>query len=163
MLTRLALRDLLIVVLGLGVFAVHQRLGPVSWLEPAGSVLVGLLIGAAGYVVHEWAHYLGGRAAASRMGVARSLTAISLFDFDPSANTRGQFVAMSLPGFAATAAFIAAGLAWLPLETTAGRVAMGSLFFLAFLGVVLEIPLLIYGLWAPSLPPVGTAQEAHRS
>lgn len=156
MLMRFAARDVLLIALAGFAWWLHPGAGPHAWHEPASSALVGLAVGVAGYLVHEWAHYLAGRLVGSQMGVADSLSAISLFDFDPERNNRTQFVVMSLGGFAATAAFIIAGLTWLPLETLAGRVAMGSLFFLAFLGVVLETPLLIYGLWADGLPPVGT-------
>jgi Ca2+/H+ antiporter len=59
---------------------------------------------------------------------------------------------MSVSGFAATAAAVAFFYLGLPDEYLAARVARGGALFLALLGVVLELPLLLYGIARRDVP-----------
>jgi hypothetical protein len=105
-------------------------------------------------MAHEWGHLLGALASGSALRRPTSLRARSLFDFDSKQNSRAQFFAMSFPGFVATAVALWVVYALLPSDLLATRVARGAVVFLAFLGVVLEVPLVVYALVSRKVPPL---------
>lgn len=153
MLLRFAVRDLVIVSLaGLAWWALAARSAGTGFAADLSGWIVGILLFACAYLAHEWSHYLGAIAAGARVGVGENLASGFLFSFGAEGNTLGQFVVMSLAGFAATAAAIAFFYIALPDAYLATRVARGGALFLALLGLVLELPLLIYGLVTRSVP-----------
>ena len=82
------------------------------------------------------------------------MRSLSVFTYDSKANSRGQFLVMSFAGFAMTALVVWLVFSTLNGELLAERVARGSVLFLVFLGVVLEIPLVIYSLISSRVPPI---------
>jgi hypothetical protein len=122
--------------------------------------LAGLLFGACAFLLHEWGHLLGALASRSVVRPPASLRSPFVFAFDTRANSQRQFLVMSFAGFAATAAVVWAAYTTLPAELLATRVARGAVMFLAFLGVVLELPLVVYSLVSRRVPPLD-GPEAH--
>ena len=153
MLLRFALRDLVIVTLaGVAWWAFAARSAGTDFVADLAGWIVGVLLFACAYLAHEWSHYLGAVAAGAKVGIGENLASGFLFSFGAEGNTLGQFVVMSLAGFAATAAAVAFFYLALPEAYLATRVARGGVVFLALLGVVLELPLLLYALATRSVP-----------
>lgn len=119
----------------------------------AGFVL-GLLLGACAFLLHEWGHLLGAFATRSVVTPSASLRSNFLFQFDSRANSQRNFLVMSLTGFVATGVALWVAYGVLPSELLATRVARGAVVFLAFLGVVLEVPLVLYALVTGRVPPL---------
>jgi hypothetical protein len=132
-------------------------------LSDFSGVVAGALAGAGAFLLHEWGHLLGALASRSAVRPTESLRSPFVFAFDSRANSRAQFLVMSFAGFAATAAGVWAAYAMLPPELLASRVARGAVVFLAFLGVVLEVPLVVYALASGRVPPLEAAppRDAH--
>ena len=63
---------------------------------------------------------------------------------------------MSAGGFAGTGLAVLAAYTLLPDAELASRVARGTVLFLAFLGLVLEVPLLLWGAFGKALPAIET-------
>ena len=114
------------------------------WAAPPDGVLLAALAALAttlvGYLLHEWGHLLGALAAGARFALpATPFESPFLFKFDRTGNTRGQFFAMALGGFAASIATVAVLVFVLPpgLATwlTLGLVGAGVLATL-----VIEVP-----------------------
>lgn len=122
--------------------------------------LAGALAGAGAFLLHEWGHLLGALASRSAVRPAESLRSPFVFAFDSRASSRAQFLVMSFAGFAATAAVVWVAYAVLPSELLASRVARGAVLFLAFLGVVLEVPLVVYALATGRVPPLEGRQSS---
>ncbi len=114
--------------------------------------VVGLAVFACAYLAHEWSHYLGALAMGSRVRVGENLGSGFLFSFDAEGNSLAQFVVMSLSGFVATAIAVILFYQVLPDEYLATRVARGGVVFLALLGLVLELPLLLFGVFTRGVP-----------
>jgi hypothetical protein len=114
----------------------------------------GLLLAACAYFAHEWGHLLGAVASRSAVRPPASLRSPFVFAFDSKRNSRRQFLAMSFAGFAATGAAIWAVYALLPADWLATRVARGAVLFLGVLGLVLEVPLVVYSLVSRRVPPL---------
>ena len=95
---------------------------------------------------------LGAVAMGSRVSVGTNLASGFLFRFEAEGNSLAQFVVMSLAGFVATALALAVFYTQLPDAWLASRVARGGAVFLAFLGLTLELPLLLYGLAIRGVP-----------
>lgn len=114
--------------------------------------IVGLMMGACAYLAHEWSHYLGALAMKSRVQIGQNLASGFLFSFDAERNSLSQFVVMSVSGFIATAFVVYAFYAHLPDAYLATRVARGGALFLALLGLVLEVPLLLTGVFTKRVP-----------
>ncbi|MBM4243037.1 MAG: hypothetical protein FJ148_04385 [Deltaproteobacteria bacterium] len=117
-------------------------------------VIAGIPIGACGYLLHEWGHLLGAVLAGSSVQPGRSLASGFLFSFDSQANTRRQFVALSLGGWTATALVLWGVYAILPDDLFASRVARGFVAGNVLLVVLIEIPLVVYALVTGHVPPV---------
>jgi hypothetical protein len=155
MFVKLLARDL--AVIGVALLA-WQLAAPLSAGTDAVSdftgVVAGLLVGASAFILHEWGHLLGALASRSAVRPPTSLRSPFVFTFESRANSRRQFLVMSFAGFAATALVVWGAYVLLPPELLATRVARGAVVFLAFLGVVLEVPLVIYSLLAGRVPPL---------
>ncbi len=153
MLKRFAVRDLVLVGLtALLWYALAARSAGDGVVADLAGWIVGILVFACAYVAHEWSHFLGALAAGSRVDVGQNLASGFLFSFPAEGNGLKQFVVMSLSGFAATGIAIAVCYELLPDAYFATRVARGGVLFLGLLGVVLELPLLLYGLATRSVP-----------
>jgi len=167
MYSKLALRDaVLITISGMA----WWWLAGTSALGAGGSMLgdltglvVGLMVGACIYLLHEWGHALGGFATGATLHPPASLKAISLFSFDSKRNTKRQFTVMSLSGFVVTALGVAFAYGVLPDGQLATHVARGVSMLLAALTLFLEIPILIIGLVRSELPPVETFEPVDLS
>ncbi len=157
MFPKLALRDLVLVALLAGFWwltAEHSAgEGPLSDFV---GLLAGLGLGVSVYLLHEWGHLLGALATGSVVHAPESLGSRFLFSFDSKANSRRQFLTMSLTGFAVTGAALVAAYTVLPDGQLATRVARGAVLFLTFLLVFIELPLFLWALLRGSLPPVET-------
>lgn len=153
MLLRFALRDLVIFALAIGGWwSLAERSASNGFVADLAGWIVGVLLFACAYLAHEWSHYLGAILAGARVSIGENLASGFLFSFGAEGNTLGQFVAMSIAGFLATAAVIAFFYTQLPDAYLATRVARGGSIFLALLGVTLELPLLLYALVTRSVP-----------
>jgi hypothetical protein len=153
MLQRYLARDLVIIALSAGLW----------WLLAARSAgtgvgadfsgwIVGAMLFFCAHIVHEWGHYLGAVLTGSRVGIHKRLTSPFFFRFEAEGNTLKQFIAMSLGGFVATGSIIAFYYLGLPDEYLASRIARGGALFGAFLGVTLEVPLLLTGIFQGQVP-----------
>jgi len=141
MFQKFAVRDAVIV--GATVLAWSTVAGYSASTDPLGDlvgVLAGLLVGASAFVLHEWGHLLAGFAAGGTARANSSLRSSFLFSFDAD-NSLGQFLVMSIGGFAVTGFFLWIVYGVLPDGLLATRVARGSVVFLASLTVLLEFPL----------------------
>ena len=153
MLYRFLIRDLVIVaVAAIAWWLLAARSAGTDFVADLSGWVVGILLFACAYVAHEWSHYLGAVVSGGRADIGDNLGSGFLFSFGPEGNTLGTFVAMSLSGFVATGAAVAFFYLGLPDEYLATRVARGGVLFLTMLGVVLELPLLLFGLVTRSVP-----------
>lgn len=130
---KLLLRDLAIVAITLAAWRLSAQ---GAWI----AVIAGVLAAVAGFLAHEWGHWLGARAAGAAVYFPVTLRSLFLFQFDVARNGRRQFLWMSMGGFIASAAIVALYAAVLPRGQLAGQVGLG----LTVLGVIatgiLEIP-----------------------
>jgi hypothetical protein len=137
-----------------------QGTGPVA---DATGVLTGAALGICPFLLHEWGHFLGARAARSEMQPAASLTAVFAFSFDSQRNSLRHFLAMTFGGWLGTALAVFVAYAWLPDELLATRVARGMVLLSVLLVVVTEIPLLAKAVFSGKLPPVETGGARRRA
>ena len=160
--SRFARRDALIVAMAWVAWAVLARrsAGDGPFADLAG-VVAGALFGAAAYVLHEWGHLLAGLAVGGVFGINANTRSPFAFRFDPDANRLGQFVVMSLGGFAVTAGAIAVAWGGLPDGLLATRVARGAVAFLATLTFGLELPLLLLGVARGRVPREAAVAVEH--
>ena len=153
MLFRFLLRDSFIFAAALGLWwLLAARSAGEGMVADFAGWTTGLMLGVCAYLAHEWSHYLGAIAMGSTVRTGENLASGFLFSFDAEANTLASFVVMSLAGFVATAAVVFAYYTFLPDAYLASRVARGGALFLAFLGIVLELPLLLAGVFTRSVP-----------
>jgi hypothetical protein len=156
-LAALALRDVGIASSVIGLWWLGASLsagsGPLADLL---GVTLGLALGALGFMLHEWSHLAGAVLGGSRIESATRLRTKYLFSFDSKHNSRRQFLTMSAGGFVGTGLSVLAAYTLLPDAELASRVARGTVLFLAFLGLVLEIPLVLRGAFGKSLPSIET-------
>lgn len=162
MFLKFAARDLVFVTVAVVLWqqAAHLSAGS-GMLSDLVGVVLGLLLGACAFVLHEWGHFIGALAARSAVRPPEHLRSIYLFSFDSRLNSRRQFLIMSVGGFIVTGGAVWLSSVLLPDEQLASRVARGVVLFLAFLGVFIELPLVFWALLRPTLPPVETFR-AHR-
>lgn len=150
---RFLMRDLVILALSVGLWAwLAEYSAGQGVLADFSGWIVGLMLGVCAYLAHEWSHYLGALAMGAKVKAGTDLSSAFLFSFDSEENSVLQFVVMSVSGFIATALVLVFFYQGLPDEYLATRVARGGALFLALLGVVLEVPLLLYGLVTRSVP-----------
>jgi hypothetical protein len=144
-LLKLALRDAVIALAGAALWLYTLRLGPAAGFWPvAVNVLTGLVTVIVGYLVHEWGHLAGAGLSASVVELpATPIESAFLFRFNTVRNSREQFCAMSLGGFAASILLVAALLLWLPRGVLATDIALG----LVALGVAATLIIEVPGLW----------------
>ncbi|NNK07740.1 MAG: hypothetical protein HKP50_10575, partial [Myxococcales bacterium] len=116
MFRRFALRDLTILfgTVVLWWLSVSAEAG--SALAAASSIGAGVGAAICAYNLHEWAHLIGAHLTRSVYVPAKRLISPFLFSYDAERNTRGQFLVMSLAGFAATALFVVGYVLWMPQD-----------------------------------------------
>ncbi|MEE3328508.1 MAG: hypothetical protein VX252_14315 [Myxococcota bacterium] len=123
-------------------------------------LILGLAFGVSVFLLHEWGHWLGAVWGKSEIHAPRRLSSFYLFSYDSKANSRRQFLAMSLSGFVVTGLAIAVAYGPLAEPLQSARVARGAIAFLASLTVFIEIPILVFSLFSSKLPPVETFSVA---
>ena len=125
-------------------------------------VVAGVLFGLSGALLHEWGHLLAALAAGSVLQANENLASPFSFSFDPRQNSLAQFVVMSVGGLGVTALLVIGFYVYLPDGLLASRVARGVVLFLAFLGVTLEVPLLLFALGTRGVPAVAAVKVQQR-
>lgn len=155
MLKKLAIRDALTLTFFVLLFVLlaDYSAEPVWWSDFIG-VVTGVGIGLCAHYLHEWGHVAGAMLSRSQFTVNTDMRSLSVFTYDSKTNSRGQFLVMSFSGF-----FMTALVVWVVFTTLTGpllaeQVARGSVLFLVFLGLVLELPLVIYSLISRRVPPI---------
>ncbi|MGD8608480.1 MAG: hypothetical protein PVH21_14380, partial [Myxococcales bacterium] len=136
MFRRFAVRDVLILLTTVVAWWLGLSLDADTGLRSVLSISAGVGAAVCAYNLHEWGHLLGAHLTDSVYVPARRLISPFLFSYDAERNTRGQFLVMSLAGFAATAIFVAAYWLWMPRDQQAGRIALRGALVLAGLTVV---------------------------
>jgi hypothetical protein len=155
MFRRFAMRDLTIFVTTVALWSLS--LTAAEGTRAASMLSIGAGLGAAvcAYNLHEWGHLVGAHLTRSVYVPAKRLISPFLFSYDAERNTQQQFLVMSLAGFAATAAFVAAFLLWMPQDQQAGRIALRGALVLAGLTVVIELPIFFRALSGKTVPRTG--------
>lgn len=150
---RFAARDALLLAGVVAAWALlAARSAGTGFVADFSGFVAGAGLGLAAYLLHEWGHVLAGLAGRSAMRPAATLGSRYLFSYDAETNSLRQFLGMSLGGFVVTAAIVWAYHVHLPDGLLATRVARGASLFLAFLGVVLELPLVFLAAWRGAVP-----------
>ncbi|MFZ1863800.1 MAG: hypothetical protein WAU39_06220 [Polyangiales bacterium] len=155
MFRRFAIRDLLIVAATAGLWWLSLSLEAGTTLRSVFSISAGLGATVCAYNLHEWGHLLGAHLTDSVYVPARRLISPFLFSYDAERNTRGQFLVMSLAGFAATAIFVVAFWLWMPQDQRAGRIALRGALVLAGLTAAIELPIFFRALLGSTVPRTG--------
>ncbi len=84
-----------------------------------------------------------------------------MFSLDHTTNTREQFIAVSLPAFAATAVYLSLFLVVLPRDTLPGKTALVMGLVTASLTVLIELPLFARVYRGAKLPAVELFKRPH--
>lgn len=133
-----------------------------SWGVALGA---GTFTAISGYIVHEWGHLAAALAARATIRLPDSPWEIFLFNFDVDRNEPRQFVAMSIGGYAASAACVLLLAVVMPLDTVAG--AIGAILVGAGVTAtaILELPPFFRVLRGGALPRAGAAyvSDANRT
>ena len=145
--SRFVARDALLVLLALSLWILTGTF-------PVLAVPAAIISGLVAFELHEWGHWLGAKSANAVITPARSRMSPFLFNFDSKANSRRQFLAMSWPGFVATAVFLAIFQWWLPESHPATSLTRQIGWGLAAVTVIVEIPLALWTLAGGRIPPV---------
>ena len=148
-------RDLTILVATVLLWVWSVDLEAETTLAHAVSITAGVGAAVCAYNFHEWGHLIAARLTDSVFTPARRLFSPFLFAYDDKENTPRQFVIMSLGGFAATAIYIGAFLAWMPRDQQAGITALRGAILLASLTVIIELPIFFRALIANTVPRTG--------
>lgn len=152
---RFAIRDLTILTGTIAAWWFSLSVEPKTALASALSITAGVGAAICAYNLHEWGHLIGARLTHSVYVPAKRIISPFLFSYDADRNTRGQFLVMSLAGFAATAAFLIAFILWMPQDQQAGRIALRAAIVLAGLTVVIEFPIFFRALFGKTVPRTG--------
>jgi len=140
-LLQLLLRDGLIVAAVLGLWTWQAADPPAGTTRVALAVATALATTLVGYLAHEWGHLLGALAARSRFELPRSpFESPFLFKFDRAGNSRPQFFAMTLGGFAASILTVAVLLLALPRDLLASWIALALVAVGVVATLVIEVP-----------------------
>jgi len=150
-----AIRDLTILASTAGLWWLSLSTEPGTALQSTLSISAGVGAAICAYNLHEWGHLIGAHRTHSVYTPAKRLISPFLFSYDAERNTRGQFLIMSLAGFAATALFVAAFLLWMPQDQAAGRIALRGALVLAGLTAIIELPIFFRALFGKTVPRTG--------
>ena len=149
------IRDAAILLVTVGLWWLVLSGEPGTTLASALSISAGVGALICAYNLHEWGHLIGAHLTDSVYVPAKRLISPFLFSYDAERNTRGQFLIMSLAGFAATAVFAAAFWLWMPQDQQAGRIAFRGALVLAGLTVLIEFPIFFRTLFGSRVPRTG--------
>ena len=149
------IRDVTILMGTIGLWWLSLSTEPGTPLASVLSISAGAGAAICAYNLHEWGHLVGAHLTHSVYVPAKRLISPFLFSYDAEHNTRGQFLIMSLAGFAATAVFVIAFVLWMPHDQQAGRIALRAALFLAGLTVVIEFPIFFRALFGSTVPRTG--------
>jgi hypothetical protein len=153
MFLKLAVRDFALVVAAAAVWVLLAgHSAGTGFVGDLSGVVAGLALGVSAYLLHEWGHLLAAVAARSVVTPAARLASPFVFGFDAERNGLRQFLVMSAGGFVATGLLVWGFYARLPDDLLASHVARGVVGFLALLVVVLELPLVVWGLVTRGVP-----------
>jgi hypothetical protein len=152
---RFAVRDLTILMATIVLWWMSVSGDWGSELASAFSVAAGLGAAISAYNLHEWGHLIGAHWTQSVYVPAKRWYSPFLFSYDAERNTRGQFLVMSLAGFAATLLFVIGFLLWMPRDQAAGRIALRGALILAGLTAVIELPIFFRALFGTRVPRTG--------
>lgn len=130
-------RDGCIVTITLALWIANSQ----SPLDDALGYACGVFTGICALQLHEWGHILGAFRSRADIYAPKHWWHPFLFSLDHSTNTRAQFLAVSLPAFAATAIYISAFVLFLPRDTLAGKTALIMGGVTASLTVLIELPI----------------------
>jgi hypothetical protein len=155
MFRRFAIRDFAILLATIASWWLSLTVESETALESVLSISAGVGAAICAYNLHEWGHLIGAHLTRSVYVPAKRLISPFLFSYDAERNTRKQFLIMSLAGFAGTAVFVVAFLAWMPQDQLAGRIALRVALVLAGLTVVIEFPIFLRALFGSTVPRTG--------
>jgi len=148
-----ALRDATLVVATLALWRADAALrADGGLLAVLVAVAAGVMTAVAGYLAHEWGHFLGARAGGSALRLPTSAREVFLFNFDVRRSTPAQFVLMSSGGFAASLIVVVLLLAVLPLPSLSSLIALGLTAAGVVATAVLEVPPFVRVLRGGPLP-----------
>jgi hypothetical protein len=155
---QLVLRDGLAVAAVLGLWSFLLQGVPAGGAgHVALSVLTALLTTVLGYLAHEWGHLLGALAARSRFELpATPFESFFLFRFDRERNSRSQFFAMALGGFAASIISVLLFVLLLPWGLLATTITLTLVALGVLATFVIEVPE-FWGVWRGGPLPDGAA------
>jgi len=145
--SRFVVRDTLLLLFALALWILAPML-------PVLAVPAAIASGLVAFELHEWGHWLGATKVRAAITPARSLLSPFLFNFDSKANSRRQFLAMSWPGFLATAVFLVIFQWGLPDTHPAATLTRQIGWGLAAVTIIIEIPLALWTLAGGRIPPV---------
>jgi hypothetical protein len=150
----LLLRDAAVVTGTVTLWALDASLrgGSPSLARTIAGVLAGVSFAVSGFILHEWGHLAGARWTGSRVHFAQTVWTPLLFHFDVRANTRRQFLAMSLGGYAGTALGLLALALVADASALSGRVAIGLTVIGVIVTLVAELPTTVRVWMGGSLP-----------
>lgn len=150
-----AIRDVLLISLAYLVWILFARYSAgAGALADFSGLLVGAVLVLVAHLLHEWGHLLGGLLSRSVMAPSEKFTALSLFLFSSTENSKRQFVLMSCSGFFVTALIVWGVFSLLPDDYLATHIVRGYSLVQVFLLLVIELPLLLWALFGKRLPPV---------
>lgn len=151
---RFAVRDgLLIAVTLVGWSALAAYSSQDTLVAEFVAVLLGVAGGLCAWVSHEWGHWLAAKAVGAKLRASTTIKSIYLFGFDNKQNSKLQFIVMALGGFAATGAVFAFIMLGLPQDLLATKVVRGLVILEILVTAILEVPGLIFGIFAYSKLP----------
>lgn len=155
-LTILALRDLLLALLMAALWQQALQV-PAEGLGLGLHGLTALFTVLLAVLLHEWGHLAAAALWHSRVMLpATPWQSLFLFRFDVARNSRAQFIAMSLGGFAASLLMLLALLIALPRETLAGQLSLGLVLIGVAATFIFEVPIL-WRVWRGAPLPSGPA------
>lgn len=155
MFRRFVIRDVTIVFGTIVAWWLGSTVARDTGLASALSITAGIGAAVCAYNLHEWGHLVGAHLTNSVYVPAKRLISPFLFSYDAERNSRGQFLIMSLAGFAATAIFVVAFVLFMPQDQTAGRIALRGALVLAGLTVIIEFPIFFRALLGNTVPRTG--------
>ncbi len=136
-----AARDLALVALTLVAWQLDGRARAAgSAFEWATAPVAGALTAIAGYLFHEWGHLAAARLSGAVVRLPERACEIFLFICHSDRYTPRQILTMSMGGFIASAISIVFLLAVLPLDTLAGKFAIGLVGLGVLATAILELP-----------------------
>ena len=121
------------------------------------ALFVGIIISS---IAHEWGHFSGARISRSISPVMKKPVSFFMFNFKSDANSREQFLSMSIGGPAANWLLVVGLFFLLPMETWSQALLLATTFAIAISVCVFEIPVINSVMYGE--PPEETIQRRLR-